>query len=471
MKRPELLLINPYIYDFAAYDLWLKPLGLLYLAAVLEENGCGVVLLDALDRWHPDVLARQGRVTPRTKKYGDGYFYKENVEKPDAFRHIRRRYSRYGMPPELMRKNLERIKREQNIDMILVTSGMTYWYRGVHETIQMAREIFPDVKILLGGIYATLFHTFAQKFSGADAVFKGESERSVLKYIFEVTGLPIKKNYTGYDDYPFPAYHLYPKLDYAAMMTSRGCPYSCSFCATHEFTDIFKRRNPEKVVDEIEFYTTRRGIKDISFYDDALFVNADKHIKPILRKVIDKKLDVRFHTPNGLFAKLIDTELAELLVGSGFKTIRLSYETKNADRQQQMRKVNDTDLENALMRLESAGFYRREAVIYLIMGLPHQSPQEVQDSIDYVHQLGARVSLSSFSPIPNTPEWDTAVTEYGFPPDEPLLTNKSIYPLKNDIFSYDDFERLKAMAIDGNRKIMKPEDEIESTVSDYNVYA
>lgn len=193
MKRPELLLINPYIYDFAAYDLWLKPLGLLYLAAVLEENGCGVVLLDALDRWHPDVLARQGRVTPRTKKYGDGYFYKENVEKPDAFRHIRRRYSRYGMPPELMRKNLERIKREQNIDMILVTSGMTYWYRGVHETIQMARDIFPDVKILLGGIYATLFHTFAEQFSGADAVFKGESERSVLKYIFEVTGLPIKK--------------------------------------------------------------------------------------------------------------------------------------------------------------------------------------------------------------------------------------------------------------------------------------
>lgn len=237
------------------------------------------------------------------------------------------------------------------------------------------------------------------------------------------------------------------------MMTSRGCPYSCSFCATHEFTDIFKRRNPEKVVEEIESYATGRGIKDISFYDDALFVNADKHIKPILRTVIDKKLNVRFHTPNGLFAKLIDTELAELLVGSGFKTIRLSYETKNADRQQQMRKVNDTDLENALMRLESAGFYRREAVIYLIMGLPHQSPQEVQDSIDYVHQLGARVSLSSFSPIPNTPEWDTAVTEYGFPPDEPLLTNKSIYPLKNDFFSYDDFERLKAMAIDAIEKL------------------
>lgn len=471
MKKPKLLLINPYIYDFAAYDLWLKPLGLLYLAAVLEENGCETLLLDAMDRWHPDVLALQGRVSPRTKRYGDGYFYKENVEKPAAFRHIQRHYSRYGLPPEPMRANLERIKHEHDIDMVLVTSGMTYWYRGVHETIGMTREIFPDSKILLGGIYATLFHAYAQRFSGADAVFKGESERSVLQYVSEITGLPVKKQYAGYDDFPLPAYHLYPKLDYAAMMTSRGCPYSCSFCATHEFTDTFKRRSPEKVVEEIEFYAAERKIKDISFYDDALFVNADKHIKPILRQVIDKQVNVRFHTPNGLFAKLIDTELAELLVGSGFKTIRLSYETKNADRQQQMKKVNDTDLENALVRLASAGFQRHEAVIYLIMGLPHQSPQEVQDSIDYVHQLGAKVSLSSFSPIPNTQEWDIVVNEYGFPPDEPLLTNKSVYPLESELFSTNDFERLKAMAIDGNRKIMKPDDKTELTVSDYNVYA
>jgi radical SAM superfamily enzyme YgiQ (UPF0313 family) len=471
MKKPKLLLINPYIYDFAAYDLWLKPLGLLYLAAVLEENGCDVILLDAMDRWHPDVLNLQKRTAPRSKKYNDGYFYKESVDKPVEFRRIPRHYSRYGMPPELMRKNLEKISTEHRIDMVLITSGMTYWYRGAHEAITMTREFFPDAKILLGGIYATLFYEFAKRHSGADTVFKGESEQSVLRFISEHTGLKIKKEYQGYDDYPFPAYHLYPKLSYAAMMTSRGCPYNCSFCATHEFTNIFKRRNPFKVAEEIEFYSTWYGIKDISFYDDALFVNADHHIKPILKRVIDRRLDMRFHTPNGLFAKLLDADLAELLVQSGFKTIRLSYETKNPERQLKMKKVNDADLESALDRLGAAGFPRQEVVVYLIMGLPYQTPGEVAESIHYVNSLGAKVSLSSFSPIPNTAEWETAVHEFGFPVDQPLLTNKSVYPLKNENFTYDEFERLKSLAITANKKLILADDITELTVSDYNVYA
>lgn len=471
MKKPTLLLINPYIYDFAAYDLWLKPLGLLYLAAVLEENGCDIVFLDAMDRWHPDVLKLQNRAAPRSKKYGDGYFYKENVEKPEPFRRIARHYSRYGLPPEQMRMQLERIRRDHSIDMVLVTSGMTYWYLGVHEAIAMAKEFFPNAQVLLGGIYATLFYEFARTHSGADAVFKGESERSVLKYISERTGLTPSKNYQGYDDYPFPAYHLYSHLDYAALMTSRGCPYSCSFCATHEFTEAFKRRSPEKVVEEIEFYACQRKIRDLSFYDDALFVNADNHIKPILKSVIRKNLRVRFHTPNGLFAKLVDEELAHLLVESGFKTIRLSFETKNAERQKQMKKVTDSDLENALRRLESAGFPRNETVVYLIMGLPNQRSAEVKDSIDYVHQLGAKVSLSSFSPIPNTQEWDIAVRDYGFPKDDPHLTNKSVYPLKNAQFTFDDFEDLKNRAILGNRRLSRSEDAAELLISDYNVYA
>lgn len=464
-------MINPYIYDFAAYDLWLKPLGLLYVGAVLEENGCGVTLLDAMDRWHPDVLKLQNRTEPLSKRYGDGYFYKETVEKPAEFRHMPRHYSRYGMPPEVLMANLERIARERCIDAVLVTSGMTYWYRGVHEVVAMARQVFPHAKILLGGIYATLFYSYAREHSGADAVFKGESEREVLQYISELTSQPIRKTYRGYDDYPLPAYHLYPKLHYAAMMTSRGCPYRCSFCATHEFTDVFKRRQADKVVDEIAHYALQRGLRDISFYDDALFVNADHHIKPILREVIGRNLNVRFHTPNGLFAKLLDAELAELLIRSGFKTIRLSYETKNADRQQQMKKVNDTDLERALDNLEQAGFPRRDTVIYLIMGLPQQSPSEVEESIRYVHELGAKVSLSSFSPIPNTAEWETAVREFGFPEDEPLLTNKSVYPLKNERFSYEDFERLKSQAIDGNRRLFSAKENDEQTISDYNVYA
>lgn len=467
MKRPAILLVNPYLYDFAAYDLWIKPLGLLYLGAVLGENGCDVTLLDALDRHHPDVLALQNRTHAKSKQYGDGYFFKETVEKPREFSDVPRLYSRYGMPPEIFKNNLERIRRACTVDLILVTSGMTYWYRSAHEAIAMCREIFPETPVLLGGIYATLFYEFAKQHSGADRVFKGESERAILEFVKEKFELRSTKTYTGYDDYPLPAYHLYPKLEYVGMMTTRGCPYTCSFCATHEFTDVFKRRRPQKVVEEIRCYA-EKGIRNITLYDDALFVNAERHIKPILRDVINEKLNVNFHTPNGLFAKLLDEELAELLVESGFKTIRLSYESKNPERQKQMRKVTDTDLERALNNLERAGFPRNEVTIYLIMGLPDQSPSEVRDSIRYVHELGARISLSSYSPIPNTPDWNSAVRDYGFPSDNPLMTNKSVYPLKNARFTEADFNRLKNEAITCNRLIRNNEDQ---SVSDYNVYA
>lgn len=470
MAKPRILLVNPYIYDFAAYDLWIKPLGLLYIGAVLEENGCECVLLDALDRWHPDVLRRQGLEQPKSKPYGDGHFCKEEVAKPAECAAVPRRYYRYGMPPDIFRTNLERIRSEGRIDAVLVTSGMTYWYRGVHEAIAWCREVFPLAPILLGGIYATLFTDHARRHAGADRVFKGEGEQAALDGLAGLLGLSPVKRYEGYDELPLPAYHLYPRLDYVALMTSRGCPYSCSFCATHEFTETFHRRDPEAVVREIEHHARR--VRNITFYDDALFVNADRHIKPVLRAVIERGPGLNFHTPNGLFAKLLDAELAELLVESGFKTIRLSYETLNPERQRQMRKVSDSDLERALAHLERAGFPRHLVTVYLIMGLPGQRPSEVADSIRYVNGLGGRVSLSSFSPIPNTPEWRVAVTEYGFPADQPLLTNKSIYPLRNERFRYDDFERLKRLGIECNRSLhpSQASDEPHS-ISDYNVYA
>ncbi len=471
-KRPKILLVNPYIYDFAAYDLWLKPLGLLYLAAILEENGADPILIDCMDREHPSVLALQNRSRAKSRRHGQGYFYREKVEKPVEFSHIPRNYSRYGMPPAVLEDHLQKIQAEHDIKMILVTSGMTYWFQGALEATSLCRKYFPRSKILLGGIYATLCPEHARANSQADYVFTGEAERKILEFAQEIVGLVPQKKYGGYDDFPHPAYHLYSKLNYVAMMTSRGCPYSCSFCATHEFTSSFKRREPDKVIAEIGYYRERFGVKDVAFYDDALFVNAQKHIKPILRGVIEREWSLYFHTPNGLFPRLIDEELAALLVESGFKTIRLSYETKNPERQKQMRKVRDCHLEKALELLEKQGFPPREVTVYLIMGLPGQTPREVEESLLYVHGLGAKVSLSSFSPIPRTQDWQLAVDNHGFPPNQPLLTNKSIYPLHSEIFPIPEFERLKKLAIKKNEQVITQNmDKAEKNISDYNVYA
>ena len=70
-KAPFVLLINPWITDFAAHDLWAKPMGLLVLASLLRDGGCGVRLIDCLDRRDPFTNSHPEILPGRDKKFGD----------------------------------------------------------------------------------------------------------------------------------------------------------------------------------------------------------------------------------------------------------------------------------------------------------------------------------------------------------------------------------------------------------------
>src|SRR5688500_12203781 len=121
----RILLVRPWIHDFSAYDLWIQPLGLLYLAAVLIENGFEVQYIDCLNS-HSQ-LGADGR----------GKFAKEALATPEPLQGTKRHYGRFGItPPELE----EQLRNLQRPDAILVTSGMTYWYPGVQDTICHLRE-------------------------------------------------------------------------------------------------------------------------------------------------------------------------------------------------------------------------------------------------------------------------------------------------------------------------------------------
>jgi hypothetical protein len=150
--KPAIVLINPWIYDFAAFDLWSKPLGLLFIAGYLRKHGFRIHLIDCLSRHHPDTKEDRRRESPYRHTFGTGKFNREQVPKPTPLRHVTRPFSRYGIPRELFIKELERV---ENPAAILVTSLMTYWYLGVNEVIALAKDIHPGVPVYLGGIYAT----------------------------------------------------------------------------------------------------------------------------------------------------------------------------------------------------------------------------------------------------------------------------------------------------------------------------
>jgi radical SAM superfamily enzyme YgiQ (UPF0313 family) len=106
---------------------------------------------------------------PVRRKYGAGKFWRQAIPKPPQLQNVPRNYGRYGIPVELFKKELKKVEKPI---AILVTSLMTYWYPGVFEAIQLARNIHPHVPIVLGGIYATLCTEHARKYSHADCLQK-----------------------------------------------------------------------------------------------------------------------------------------------------------------------------------------------------------------------------------------------------------------------------------------------------------
>ncbi|MCK6619086.1 MAG: B12-binding domain-containing radical SAM protein [Calditrichaceae bacterium] len=447
MKSPYILCINPWIYDFSAYDLWSKPLGLLYVAAFLKQRGVRAGLIDCLDKHHPELLRRQGRNAPKQSKYGSGPFHREIMATPEAIKFIPRYFARYGLPEDIFRRDLHNHPRP---NAIFITSGMTYWYPGPQRAVEICREIFPGVPVVLGGIYATLMPEHARQAIQPDYLITGPGEIKAAELLADILKLPhLREEFPGdIDDFPYPAFDLYPEISYLVAMASRGCPFRCTFCATYKIDENFSQRKPDKVLEELLTQTRRFGVRDVAFYDDALLMQPERRIKPILQAIKESKQPLRFHTPNGLHARFIDEELAQLMYECNFKTIRLSLESVAKERRRDIHnKVTPGEMTRAVANLVKAGFQARDLETYIIMGLPNQPLEEVIETILYANNLGVQVRLACFSPIPGTVDYRRAI-ENGFLPEnpDPLITNKTVIPLYRTIEAYYRFQTVSQFA-------------------------
>jgi len=440
-SNKSILLFNPWIYDFAAYDFWIKPLGLLQIGALLRNSGYQIDLIDCLDRFHP-VLDEFSELKPtQFKSNGTGKFYREEIDKPKILNHIPRKFCRYGLPLRVVKRLLDQINYKPAA--ILVTSIMTYWYPAVLDAVSLLRDYFPKIPVILGGIYATLCPDHAMKVIRPDYLCVGHGEFKILELLSEITGNNnVDFHYTKLDEFPFPVYDIYKNLKAVAITTSRGCPNKCSFCASKILYSSYNRRTSHNVLKEFVHWHKTKNVEHFAFYDDALLHKTNDYIKPLLKGIVAQDLKIKLHTPNGLQPRYVDTEFAELFYHSGGHTVRLSFETVNPDRQRYMSaKVTCKELEKAIFNLENAGFSRNNIGVYVMMGLPGQDIAEVMDSVNYVLDLGVKVNLASFSPIPQTLEWRRAITAGLWSENEDLLfTNSSIYPIWSKTIGYQKVE-------------------------------
>ncbi|RJP42057.1 MAG: radical SAM protein [Desulfobacteraceae bacterium] len=419
---PHILFVNPWIHDFTAYDFWAKPLGLLQLAAICRMHGFDVSYIDCQDRFHPlarpsDPLARNGR----------GPFLKTRIDPPAVLKGIRRRFSRYGIRPEWFARDLATLPRP---DVILITCMMTYWYSGLMETIAEIRKVHPKTPILLGGVYATLWHEHARSYSGADRVISGSCEATIIDIMAEVTGVrqALRFDPDDLDTYPIPAFDLQRTIGYIPLLTSRGCPFSCDYCASNLLQPKRMRRSPAAVIDEIRFWHEKFGVREFAFYDDALLMDAAKHAVPLFEGIAEAGLNVNFHTPNGVHIRGITPKMADLMFRAGMKTLRLGLETTDFDHRND-NKVGAAEFDQALAYLREAGFPDHRLGAYLLAGLPGQDPASVAASMAAVRSRGITPHLTYYSPLPGTPMWEAAraASRYDLAAD-PVFTNNAILP-------------------------------------------
>ena len=405
MNPLQVLLVHPPIFDFTAYDFWLRPYGMMRAAAQIG-NACRFTFFDFLTTAKKDV-------------WGRGRFPEKIVARPEVLRDIPRRFRRFGRP----RAEFQTLLRSKNFAAVLIQTGMTYWYPGVREVIEDVRTLQPGAKIVLGGVYATLCSEHARKL-GADLVIHGANLEPLQQLLDVEPDQTVRRN----------SIFIPPVTsDVGVLKLSDGCPFHCTYCAAPMMWNGFAPRNLGECLEDFHRLVAS-GAKDIAFYDDALLHRAGEVLLPFLdltqamtTTMSGENNSVRFHTPNALNARFMTSELARRMVKAGFASFFMGLESGAASWQAATGgKVRREEFAAAVESLRTAG--AQAIFAYIIAGHPDSETQELEEALRFAHRCGVRVILSEFSPLPGTPDGMKCAPWADLA--EPLSHNKTAFALR-----------------------------------------
>tara|TARA_Y100000034_G_scaffold79725_1_gene95670 strand:- start:2916 stop:4955 length:2040 start_codon:yes stop_codon:yes gene_type:complete len=359
-------------YSFAS-----QPAGLLRIGSYLKSLGNKVKLIDCSAEVEKNVKnSVYKRTFVRMKKCGN---YKSEKKVEPCYN--------FGMTYKDLKKELLKEKQNNNLfDEIWVTSTMTYHWEPIHKTVEICKEVFPQTKVILGGLYTTLCPEHARK-SKADIIYEGEFECA--------NNFPVNLDLLDY----IP--------EYTILKSTRGCPNNCSYCAVPKLEGRKMRfRNYLEVVNEIEDKIEQYNIKKFVFWESNLLINSKNHFEKILDLIIEKKLDIELDTPEGLQPNLITQELANKMKQAGFQRVYVPLESVNdKECKERFKRVSTLkDFENCVDIFKKAGFEKCKINVFILIGLPNQKLSTILQSIIKVWELECNPRIMPFTLIPTTEE-------------------------------------------------------------------
>lgn len=401
----KILLIDPPFYRFIGYYNRYFPLGLAYLAAVLRKEGHEVLIYDVDCNVNPskmDFASLEESYPLYLKSLDDSHpIWKEMRERINYFK------------PDIVgitvwttfaasSFKIAALCKKYNKTMPVVAGGP-------HITIKCdeVMNICPDVDVLIRGEGEETFLELVEKLDGRDEV-KVEGLRKIKGISYrqngKVTHNPDREFIQNLDTIPFPARDLllnkttYNSEDMGLLITSRGCPYNCSYCATGIWQRKIRYRSIDNIVEEIKLVINAYGTNQFTIKDDSFTVNR-KRVLEFCDKLIKENLDINWDCNTRV--DLVDGELLKKMKAAGCNGIKVGIETGN---ERVLKLINKrTTLSQAR---EAARLFRKVGIHwtgYFMIGLPSEIKEEIYQTLNFMKELKPDfASLSVYEPFPGT---------------------------------------------------------------------
>lgn len=361
----------------------IPPMGLMYIAAVLEGNGYEVKIFDC----EIDTLSNEELIS--ALKTFDPLITGVTSATPN-----------HWIACEIIKK----IKQEVGC---FIVSGGPHPTVQPEEVLQETAEI--DFVIRYEGEFSMLELINKIRLNDTNfAEIDGLSFRSG-NGIIEITHNKDRELIEDLNELPRQSYHLLPYEKYthsvprkgikkmAAILTSRGCPNNCSFCF-RMFGRTVRNRSIESVLDEIEYAIKELGVEWVTFYDDTFTVDKNRAIQ-VFRGMRDRGIKVDFQC--FVRANTINDELMQEMIASGCKIVSLGIESGNDEILKGVKKGTNVEMIRGAMNLIAK--YDIEIRGSFILGLPFETKKTLRDTFRLIEELPLhRINVNICTPNPGT---------------------------------------------------------------------
>jgi radical SAM superfamily enzyme YgiQ (UPF0313 family) len=392
----KVLLINPPFQRLMNRTGEKLPIGIMYLSSFLNSNGIETKIYNA------DCVKREMSFFSEI----DDRMYERNLNDLNS----------------TVWKNIKETIRMENPSVV----GVSVWtsaYKSALNVARIAKGIDRNMKVVFGGIHPTTMPKETAMEKDVDFVVVGEGERTFLELIKnmgrpeKVDGICFKRGkeiiltkprefIEDLDSLPFPDrdniisdFGVPYKLDLGTVLTSRGCPYDCSFCASKVMWNrIVRYRSIERVVDEIESQVRKYGTNVFEILDDTFTIDP-KRVEDFCQTLNERKLKIKWQCKARVDS--LSEDLLRKMKSAGCESIAYGIESGNQQILNMMNKgVTVEQSRNAISSAKKAGI---DTIAYFIVGYPEETAATMGDTESLIKELKCHMSsLSILTPYPGT---------------------------------------------------------------------